>query len=143
VTKIPPAILIYGVLGLVPFLAPPVIDVTMPALADYAATALAAYGALILSFLGGARWGLAIGKPVPNVTVISLAMLPTLAGLALLMLPAGTRTAQLTGLAVALALHWVWDWRGTDLPPWYARLRTILTIGAVAGLLAGAVALPP
>ncbi len=142
-TKIPPAILIYGVLGLVPFLAPPMIGVAMPTLADYAATALAAYGALILSFLGGARWGLAIGKPAPNVAVISLAMLPTLVGLALLMLPTGTRTAQLIGIALALILHWVWDWRGTDLPPWYGRLRTILTIGAVAGLLAGAVALPP
>ena len=70
--------------------------------------------------------------------VISLSMLPTLVGLALLVAPPGARRLQLFGLAVALGVHWLWDVSGEDLPAWYPRLRTPLTVGAVAGLIAGA-----
>jgi hypothetical protein len=68
-------------------------------------------------------------------------MLPTIAGLALLAAPV-PGTLRFTGLAAALALHWLWDVRSSDLPAWYPRLRGILTAGAVAGLLAGAFVLP-
>lgn len=70
-------------------------------------------------------------------------MIPTLAALALLPLPAGARLAQLLGLAAALALHWLWDLLGRDLPAWYAGLRTVLTVGAAVGLVAGAILLTP
>jgi ribose/xylose/arabinose/galactoside ABC-type transport system permease subunit len=103
-----------------------------------AAVLLALYGALILSFLGGARWGLTVGRPVLDALVVSLAMLPTLAGLALLLLPSTLRQVQLLALAGALALHWLWDMRGEDVPAWYPSLRTPLSAGAVLGLLAGA-----
>ncbi len=138
---IPRAVLVYGVLGLLPFLAPPVAGVLLPSLLPWAAVLLAFYGALILSFLGGARWGLAIARPAPPTAVVSLAMLPTLVALALLWLPSQARRWQLLGLAAALALHWLWDIGGADLPHWYGRLRTILTAGAVVGLGAGAFAL--
>ena len=94
------------------------------------------YGALILSFLGGARWGLEVARPQPRVAVVSLAMLPSLVGLVLLLLPSDWRSLQLWGLAAALLLHWLWDVRAAGLPPWYPRLRTILTLGAVTGLAA-------
>jgi hypothetical protein len=135
-TPIPRAVLAYGVLGLIPFLAPPLVGATWRGLADLSATVLALYGALILSFLGGARWALAAARPAPSLEVVTLAMIPTLAGLALLLI-AGRRM-QLLGLAAALALHGIWDMRGKDLPSWYGRLRAPLTLGAVAGLVAGA-----
>ncbi len=131
---IPPVVLIYGVLGWIPFLAPPLAGWLLPDLGPLALEVLSLYGALILSFLGGARWGFAVAAPEPSPRTVSLAMLPTLAGLVLLLLPAAPR---LLGLSLALAVHWLWDISGTGLPPWYGRLRTILTAGAVAGLLAG------
>ena len=137
----PAVVLIYGLLGVIPFLAPPLAGVWMPALRSSAALLLALYGGLILSFLGGARWGMAVFHPDPSARVVSLAMIPTLAGLALLVLNQDARRLQLIGLAIALAVHWLWDVSSPHLPAWYPRLRTILTTGAVIGLLSGAVVL--
>jgi hypothetical protein len=136
--RVPGIVLTYGLLGLIPFLAPSLVGLVLPEHEDLAASVLAMYGALILSFLGGARWGMAIGRPAPDAGVVSLAMLPTLAGLALLLAPNAVR---LPGQAAALALHWVWDIRSPGLPVWYPGLRSLLTAGAVLGLLAGAATL--
>jgi hypothetical protein len=68
-------------------------------------------------------------------------MLPTLAGLAVLLIPGLARPVQLTAMAVLLALHLAWDARATGLPPWYPRLRAILSVGAVIGLVAMALAI--
>ena len=131
----PQAVLGYGLAGLLPFAAPPLATLLWPPLADVAALAAVAYGALILSFLGGARWGLEVTRAAPRFEVVTFAMLPTLVGLGLLLLPAGARRFQLAGLALALALHLLWDKRSSGLPRWYLRLRAPLTAGAVAALL--------
>jgi hypothetical protein len=131
---IPRVVLIYGVLGWIPFLLPPVAGLVFPDARPVSLAILSVYGALILSFLGGARWGFAVAEPRPPPRVVSLAMLPTLIGLGLLLLPAGPR---LLGLAIALVLHWLWDLFSDGLPPWYGPLRTALTAGAVVGLVAG------
>ena len=68
-------------------------------------------------------------------------MLPTLVALALLAAPPDARRLQLLGLALALALHCLWDRRGAALPGWYTELRSMLTAGAVVGLVAGAIVL--
>jgi hypothetical protein len=138
---VPVAVLIYGLFGIIPFLAPPIAGFIIPEVKTRAGFILVLYGGLILSFLGGARWGFANAHPPPAPRVVSISMVPTLAALALLAAPADWRRSQLIGLAAALALHWLWDLRATGLPAWYARLRTMLTAGAIAGLLAGIVAL--
>ena len=134
----PRAVLTFGLLGLAPFLACPLAGVVAPDARGVAAAVLAGYGALILSFLGGARWGLAVAHPAPDARTVGLAMLPTLAGMALLTLTGFAPRLQLLGIAVALAAVWVWDLRGAGLPGWYASLRSILTAGALTGLCAGA-----
>jgi hypothetical protein len=132
---------LYGALGLLPFMAPPLIGSLLPGTADLMALALGAYAALILSFLGGARWALALARePVRSLT-IGLAMLPTLAGWALLLLPEPLRAERLLGLALALAIHGVWDLRAPGLPGWYPALRLPLTVMACLSLLAGVVVL--
>jgi hypothetical protein len=138
---IPASVLTYGVLGLIPFLAPPLAGLTFPGLKPASGLVLAVYGGLILSFLGGARWGLAIRSPSPNVLTVSVAMVPTLAALALLVAMPGHPGLRLVGLAGALVVHWLWDLGSDGLPPWYPALRTMLTAGAVAGLLLGAAVL--
>jgi Protein of unknown function (DUF3429) len=138
---IPPVVLAYGCLGVMVFVAPSVIGVLVPALRSAAGGFLALYAALILSFLGGARWGLAIRQSSPDAVIVSFAMVPTLVGLGLLILPPEDRLTQIVGLAGALGLHWLWDATGQNLPPWYPRLRSLLTVGALAGLIAGAAVL--
>jgi hypothetical protein len=133
---IPKSVLVYGLLGLIPFLAPPALTAAVPAHGGFLALIALAYGALILSFLGGARWGLAAATPAPGLLTISLSMLPTLAGLALLLYPALLRPLQLLALAALLTLQFVWDALSKAMPPWYSRLRAILTLGAVTGLVA-------
>lgn len=134
-------VLIYGLLGLIPFLLPPVLAWAHPPFAELALSIQAHYAAMILSFLGGARWGLAASRPAPGFAVVSLSMIPTLAALALLEMPSPFRGWQLFGLAFALAAQWAWDLLSPYLPPWFARLRTVLTLGAIVGLLGGVLAL--
>ena len=135
-TRIPRPVLIYGLLGLIPFLVPPLIAMATPAHADILGLVVLFYGALILSFLGGARWGQEVLRPVPRAGIITLAMLPTLAGFGLLLASSIARPSQLTAMAALLALHLVWDAGATDVPKWYPRLRLLLTLGAIAGLAA-------
>jgi hypothetical protein len=138
-THTPQVVAMYGWLGLIPFLVPPFLGWALPAASGLAEGILVAYGALILSFLGGARWGLAVRRTPPDALTISLAMLPTLVALVLVATPSLHEGWRLIGLASALALHWLWDIRSRDLPSWYPRLRTTLTVGAIAGLLFGSV----
>ena len=137
----PRAVLIYGLLGLSGFLGPPLAGLMAARYDGLAAQLLAAYAALILSFLGGARWGLAVSRPSPSPLTVSLAMLPTLFALAVLMAPAGDRGLQFWALAGGLALQWAWDVRAKGLPDWYPALRTVLSAGAIAGLIAGVLVL--
>jgi hypothetical protein len=135
---VPPTILAYGLLGIIPFWSLPIAALLAPSWIGVAAFVEAAYAALILSFLGGARWGLVVRDAAPDPIVIGLAMTPTLVGLAIFVFPHGETRFQLLTLAAALALSWGWDVTAKRLPPWYARLRTILTLGAVLGLCVGA-----
>ena len=137
---VPAPVLLYGRLGLIPFLAPAPAAWLWPDLAPAAGAVLAVYAALILSFLGGARWGMAVAAPRIDGRIVSLAMLPSLAGLALLMLPEAWRGWQLAGLAAAHALQGLWDLRATTVPAWYASLRGQLTLAALAGLALGVAA---
>ena len=135
----PQAVLAYGLLGIIPFWSLPLSALLAPNWAGVVAAIEAVYAALILSFLGGARWGLAVRDASPNPVVVGLAMTPTLAGLATLVFLHGAARLQLPVLAAALALSWGWDATAKEMPPWFARLRTGLTLGAVGGLCVGAV----
>jgi hypothetical protein len=134
----PRSVLTYGLLGLIPFLAPVVIALARPDLTPQARQVQALYGGLILSFLGGVRWGFAVKAPSPDPTTITLSMLPTLCALAILTLLGHAPRLELLALAAALLAHWAWDLSASEAPAWFARMRTILTIGAAAGLFMGA-----
>lgn len=134
----PRAVLAYGLLGIIPFWSTSLARLIAPSMAGLGVIVAALYAGLILSFLGGARWGLAVREAEPQATVIGLSMVPTLAGLAALVALHGQARAQLLILAAALAVSWAWDVRAQGLPAWYGRLRSGLTAGAVAGLCVGA-----
>ena len=141
-TARPPTVTwLYGLLGLVPFAATAVASVllTQP-LKILAQLALLTYGALILSFLGGGRWGLEIGRPHVRAGVIGASMLPTVGCVLLLALGGLPASWRLCAMGLGYLLMWAWDVRSADPPPWYRPLRHVLTAGAVASLFAGAAA---
>lgn len=144
-TKVPVSAAWLGGLGALPFIG---LVCAMPFLVgaprSLAADALVAYGAVILSFLGGIHWGLAIAQgggaaqaKLPARLILSI--VPSLAAWAALLV-ADTTGLFVLALAVAVML-WV-DLRATragDAPPWYPTLRIPLTCIVVAALLLGAV----
>ena len=134
---IPPAARWLGFAGLLPFLATAAAAILADgALQAFAARALPAYGAVILSFLGGIRWGLAMAAAEPGRLPVRLAVsvVPSLAGWVALLLPGAAGLALLAaGFAAMLAL----DLRDASAPAWYVKLRLPLSLGAIAALLVG------
>ncbi len=132
---------VYGGLGLIPFLGGAGAAVMLPGVPRLAAQLeLIAYGALILSFLGGGRWGLEIGRQPVRATVISASMLPTIVAFLLIIAMGVPSPWRLVGLSVAFLAQWAWDVRSADTPAWYPPLRHLLTAGAVGCMLVGAAA---
>jgi hypothetical protein len=127
-------VLFYGLAGLIPFLAPPVATLLWPEFRWQFNEALLWWSAIILSFLGGARWGAAVQAEAPSPGLIGLAMLPSIAGWLILLAPAKYRVVQFGLLAAALLLHLLWDMAARGLPGWYGRMRMVLTAGAVTAL---------
>ena len=63
---VPPAAAVLGLAGVLPFVAAAVGSLQPGPLGAFALTALIAYGAVILSFLGGIHWGMAIHRANPS-----------------------------------------------------------------------------
>ena len=134
-----------GGLGALPFMFLAAVGVAAePALAEVSRLALAAYGAVILSFLGGIHWGLAIAGLGPDTSVcrtarrLAYSVVPALVGWGALFVvwPLG-----LLILAAAFAAMLLFDARASrvgEAPYWYRRLRLPLTVVVVASLIAGA-----
>lgn len=98
------------------------------------------YGAIILSFMGGVHWGVAMLRGADDQTRFYVSVLP-----ALLALPAALigGVAGLLLLAAGFAALLVYDERETRagrLPGWYPKLRRPLTAIVVLSLVAGAAA---
>ena len=142
-TAIPPAPLLLGLAGLIPFWA---LAIGLLAHGAFGMApvrldaALATYGAIIVSFLGGIRWGLAVpaGDPGANYAV---SVVPSLAAWAILAAPEPWRLAGLGLVALALGPIDLGLVRSGMAPAWFGRLRIILSVGAGIALWLGAFAL--
>ena len=135
-----------GYAGLLPF-AGGVLAAWAPGVPDAQAAACTAwtllYGAVILSFMGGARWGTAMAAPAPVREPLSGflgAVTPALAGWAAVVpedlapLPLTARLVLLaTGFAGLLAID-LRAVRAGQAPAWYAPLRVRLTTSVLAAL---------
>ncbi len=136
---IPPGALYLGIAGVLPFWLSTMLlwSHVDPVGHSRAAAVTIAYGALILSFLGGIRWGVAITphKVTARTTTLVLSVLPCLAGFAAMFLPV------IMGLSVLICgflLHALWDVVTADngrLPQWFATLRMMLTALVVPAIL--------
>jgi len=129
-----------GLAGLIPF-------VGLAALAHLAPASgardwLAAYGGVILSFMGGCRWGFAatgLGDG-PALRPLALAVAPALFAWLSLHAPA---PFDMELLALGLLVLYLADLKLTKdggAPGWWPALRLPLTLGATVSLLVGAAA---
>ena len=141
---IPSAALILGLAGLVPFFAGAV-SLWLPLWSlppDSGLKLITIYGAIIVSFLGGIRWGTAIGPSDPNFQGMEFvtSVLGPLAALAVIFLPP---VPGLTLLIGGFLLQAFWDVTSVEsgrLPLWFGKLRMMLTVGAVLSLMAALIA---
>ena len=100
--------------------------------------AMKTYGAVILSFLGGIRWGLAlkVASEAPARRELIFAIVPSLVGWFSLSLDAPYVFAV---LALAFAAHGAWDALSGErgaFAMWFVKLRTVLTFLVVGALIA-------
>ncbi len=141
--QIPLPALLLGLVGLVPFVAAAIASVVLEApFKARASFSLGAYGAVILSFLGGVKWGAALhdAKALKQWTPLVLSVVPSIIAWFALLLPS---MYSLSLLAVALVGQNYLDSQSVQqgvVPGWYGRLRMILTTGAVLSVLLGLVA---
>ena len=136
-----------GGLGALPFVGLAVGSFWLDGLPQaYTVFALTAYGAVILSFLGGIQWGLAVadygaaqGRGA-SYRRLTISVVPSLIAWWALLL---TGPTALLVLACSFALMLALDWTATrsgEAPDWYPRLRLPLTACVVACLALGAAA---
>lgn len=126
----------YG--GLVPFAACALVMLAMPdaGTRDVAGRALVGYGAVILSFLGGVHWGLALRGVAPQRAggLLAAGVVPSLVGWVALLLAFEQAAAV---LVAGFGLFWLYEHRVLGpavLPPDYLALRRWLTLGVVASM---------
>jgi hypothetical protein len=112
---------------------------------DQAGFALAAYGAVILSFLGGIHWGLAIAESGAERGQgafdrrLATSVAPALVAWCALLLPdRATLPVLAAGFALMLAVDWLAAQRA-EVPSWYPKLRWPLTTAVVICLGLGTV----
>jgi hypothetical protein len=102
---------------------------------------LTAYGAIVLSFLGGIRWGLALrGRDGEGKADLILGIVPPLVGWMAIVVPAPLNFVL---LAVAFAAQGAWDsltLTSDAAPDWFRLIRIQMTVLVVAALVVAFVA---
>lgn len=143
---IPPAALALGAAGIIPFLACTVglaAGQTLPVIGggERLIQALIVYGVAILSFLGGVRWGIAMGYEEAGDARRDyiIAVVPALVGWGAALLAPTTALWTLCTAFILLGLLDYGLYCREVAPEWYGRLRLALS-AAVAVLLGVAAA---
>ena len=99
-------------------------------------TLLTSYAAVVLSFLGGIRWGYAMSEPQEDsARLLAVSVVPALGGWAAFFVPP---PYSFVLLAVAFAALGAWDSLSAQsgrMPDWFARLRMQLTAGIVVTMI--------
>ncbi len=93
---------------------------------------LSVYAAIIVSFLGGARWGAEHARGTPRLRSLVASNLLAVAAWSTFFLPTSLDRLQLLLLAGCTLASWGWDM--LEEPAWYRSLRSMATAGAVSCL---------
>ena len=141
---IPRPALLLGAAGVIPFAALAVLMVIGGAgllAPEQAERVLRLYAALILSFMGGAQWGLTTARPEgPKARGLAVSVLPALFAWAAFLVPSRPGLLALAAAFLALMLYDLWTVARGEAPAWYGRLRIGLTLAVIASLGAASLA---
>lgn len=133
---IPPAALVIGWLGVVPFavLATGIIA-GEPTHAAWFMDTLHAYAMIILSFMGGAQWGLTVLRTnetdLQKTLSFSASVVPALIAFATVPLQPTVALSILIAGFLALLIYDLWSIKRGHSPRWYGALRLQLTIAVI------------
>lgn len=132
----PPPALALGAAGLIPFVSAPVYLHQMNDLTPLIIQGQLAYGAVILSFLGGVRWG-KLASPgsalSPSWQQFTWSVTPSLIAWPALIIPSYP-LANLT-IVAGLGLCGYMDFKEPAYASWFKGLRIVLTTVAIVSLL--------
>lgn len=132
----PAPLWLIAVLALAPFPAAALAYSYGPA--DYARpalTGLLVWSAVVLSFLGGVRWGLESAEPEPRWQRLALsALAPVMACVAFLARGRAPDVWILAALIASFLVQWLLDHRAPDTPARYPKLSTAVTGAACVSL---------
>lgn len=126
-----------GSAGLIPFVSAPACLMQMSEFCPTVGQAQLAYGAVILSFLGGVRWGKLVtpGSPIQGSwSQFGWSVTPSLIAWPALLMPSYP-LANLT-VTLGLGLCGYMDFKQAGYEPWFKGLRIVLTTVATISLLA-------
>lgn len=140
--RVPASAAWLGGLGAIPFAGLAAVAWTVPDYSALALSALRSYGAIILSFLGGIHWGLAMirSPSSPSLQALTLSVLPSLvAWVGLLLDPRAGLVLLAAAIIAMLAVDISLTRRGLA-PEWYQALRVPLSIVVAICLTAGVLA---
>ncbi|MGB0682311.1 MAG: DUF3429 domain-containing protein [Magnetovibrionaceae bacterium] len=145
--RVPLAARWLGGLGVIPFAGLAMIEALQPGwiaptVLSLAGVGLIAYGAVILSFLGGVHWGLAIAQyggfdAGPGFRRLTLSVIPSLVAWVALLVPVEPAFFLLgASFLIWLGVDWITS-RHEEAPAWYPALRVPLTSAVIACLAVG------
>ncbi|MDJ0921607.1 MAG: DUF3429 domain-containing protein [Henriciella sp.] len=139
--KTPQAPLALTTAGMIPFVAAAGVmwvERDNVGLLNTAALWMIVYGAVILSFLGGVRWGVEMARrDKPRFGELGLAILGALVGWGLVLaFFRWNHAAVFPGMAAALLFYFGIDRMSGEMPMWYRKLRVWPTGAAVLSLVA-------
>lgn len=146
---IPPMALWLGLAGLIPFIGLTALyvlqlETRIGLTQGYARDVLVSYGAIILAFLGGIRWGVALkhGDSSHAVRMFIFSVVVPLAAWVALFLPKPHDITWLIAIFLIVGVADIALVTKGHAPRWFGTLRTILTVGVI-GCLITALALWP
>lgn len=130
-----------GYLGVLPFLAGAVLLwLPLPDIDPFGQQLLLIYGGLILSFLGGVDWGVALAREEADPGLFVGSVIPSLIGLTALMLQTPISALMLILGFVAVYFRHREIAQDHSFSQWFMRLRLHLSLAAIACLTAGLLA---
>lgn len=140
-TTTPPAAKWLGYAGALPFIAGAIGSMPFAeALRPFAFMALLGYGAIILSFMGGVHWGVAMIRGDHEWAALGRSIVPALLALLAVMLGGAIGLGVLAAGFAGLLAYDEQETRAGRVPEWYPSLRRPLTAIVVTCLVIGALA---
>lgn len=147
--RIPTSALLIGMLGVIPFAVLALgawlrIEDQAGLPPGFARAALVGYGVVIVSFLGGVRWGVGLNHPIPEhrTSLFMMSALVPLVAWGALFMPHPHDLIVLIGSFLVLGVSDVALTTKGAAPRWYAKLRIALTAAVVAVLILALALLP-